>query len=929
MTAAQQQQAAKKFAAYWKDKGYEKGESQSFWLSLLRDVYGVEQPEQFITFEEQVHLDHTSFIDGAIPSTKVLIEQKGLGKDLNKPIKQSDGTMLTPFQQAKRYITELPLSQHPRWVVTCNFAQFYVYDMERPGGEPEIIELANLEKEYYRLQFLVDTGSEHLKREMEVSIAAGEIVGLLYDALYKQYADPQAEQSLKSLNKLCVRLVFCLYAEDAGIFGRHGMFHDYLAAFDTRGMRKALVELFRVLDTKLQDRDPYLQDDNPELAAFPYVNGGLFSDENIEIPPFTDEIRNLLLNKASEDFNWAEISPTIFGAVFESTLNPETRRSGGMHYTSIENIHKVIDPLFLDALKAELDEICENPIERTKNAKLRAFQRKLAGLKFLDPACGSGNFLTETYLSLRRLENKILLELSHGQVTMYTASESPIQVSISQFYGIEINDFAVTVAKTALWIAESQMMKETEKILLVPLDFLPLKTNAYIVEGNALRTDWESVIPKSELNYIMGNPPFVGARLMDKAQKDDINHIFAGWKNAGNLDYVCCWYKKAADLMQNTAIRTALVSTNSVSQGESVANLWKPLFADGVHIDFAYRTFRWDSEAKSKAHVHCVIIGFSTAVNPAERRIYSSERYQVAKNINGYLLDGDNVFIESRNKPLCNVPEIGMGNQPIDNGQYLFEEDEMDAFIKTEPLSAGFFHPWYGAKEFISRKPRYCLWLGECSPVQLKQMPQCLARVRAVKEYRESSSRASTVKLSLKPTRFQTENMPDSDYILIPKVSSERRRYVPIGFMTPDVFCSDLVFIIPNASLYHFGILTSNIHMAWMRVVCGRLKSDYRYSKDVVYNNFPWPTPTEQQKAKIEQTAQAILDARALYPDCSLADLYDELTMPPELRKAHQDNDRAVMDAYGFTKGTAARTSESACVAELMKLYQKMVSGQQ
>lgn len=929
MTAAQQQQAAKKFAAYWKDKGYEKGESQSFWLSLLRDVYGVEQPEQFITFEEQVHLDHTSFIDGAIPSTKVLIEQKGLGKDLNKPIKQSDGTMLTPFQQAKRYITELPLSQHPRWVVTCNFAQFYVYDMERPGGEPEIIALANLEKEYYRLQFLVDTGSEHLKREMEVSIAAGEIVGLLYDALYKQYADPQAEQSLKSLNKLCVRLVFCLYAEDAGIFGRHGMFHDYLAAFDTRGMRKALVELFRVLDTKLQDRDPYLQDDNPELAAFPYVNGGLFSDENIEIPPFTDEIRNLLLNKASEDFNWAEISPTIFGAVFESTLNPETRRSGGMHYTSIENIHKVIDPLFLDALKAELNEICENPIERTKNAKLRAFQRKLAGLKFLDPACGSGNFLTETYLSLRRLENKILLELSHGQVTMYTASESPIQVSISQFYGIEINDFAVTVAKTALWIAESQMMKETEKILLVPLDFLPLKTNAYIVEGNALRTDWESVVPKGELNYIMGNPPFVGARLMDKAQKDDINHIFAGWKNAGNLDYVCCWYKKAADIMQSTAIRTALVSTNSVSQGESVANLWKPLFADGVHIDFAYRTFRWDSEAKSKAHVHCVIIGFSTAVNPAERRIYSGDRYQVAKNINGYLLDGDNVFIESRNKPLCNVPEIGMGNQPIDNGQYLFEKDEMDAFIKTEPLSADFFHPWYGAKEFISRKPRYCLWLGECSPVQLKQMPQCLARVRAVKEYRESSSRASTVKLSLKPTRFQTENMPKGHYIVIPEVSSEKRRYIPMGYLDDSKLCSNKLRLMPDANLFEFVVLESNVHMAWMRCVCGRLEMRYDYSIKIVYNNFPWPTPTEQQKAKIEQTAQAILDARALYPDCSLADLYDELTMPPELRKAHQDNDRAVMDAYGFTKGTAARTSESACVAELMKLYQKMVSGQQ
>ena len=929
MTTAQQQQAARNFAAYWKDKGYEKGESQPFWLSLLRDVYGVEHPEQFIQFEEQVHLDHTSFIDGTIPATHVLIEQKGLGKDLNKPIKQSDGALLNPFEQAKRYILELPVSQHPRWVVTCNFSTFYVYDMERPRGEPEIIELANLEKEYYRLQFLVDAGNEHLKREMEVSIAAGEIVGLLYDAFYKQYANPESEHSLKSLNKLCVRLVFCLYAEDAGIFGHHGMFHDYLKGFDTRGLRKGLVDLFRVLDTKLQDRDPYLKDDNPELAAFPYVNGGLFSDENIEIPPFTDEIRDLLLVKASENFNWSEISPTIFGAVFESTLNPETRRSGGMHYTSIENIHKVIDPLFLDELKAELDEICANPVERTRTAKLRVFQRKLASLTFLDPACGSGNFLTETYLSLRRLENKVLVELSHGQVTMYSASESPIQVSISQFYGIEINDFAVTVAKTALWIAESQMMKETEKILLVPLEFLPLKTNAFIVEGNALRVDWESVVPKSKLNYIMGNPPFVGARLMGKEQKADVNTIFPGWKNAGNLDYVCCWYKKASDMMQGTSVRSALVSTNSVVQGESVANLWKPLFDAGVHIDFAYRTFRWDSEAKIKAHVHCVIIGFSVAASSTPKKLFDGDRYQVANNINGYLLDGENVFVESRSKPICNVPEIGMGNQPIDNGQYLFEKEDMEAFIKKEPSAAAYFYPWYGAKEFISQKPRYCLWLGECSPAQLKQMPYCLERVRAVKEYRESSTRASTVKMAMKPTRFQTENMPKGNYIVIPKVSSENRKYVPMGLMSPDMLCSDLVFIVPNATAYHLGVLTSNVHMAWVRAVCGRLKSDYRYSKDIVYNNFPWPAPTEQQKAKIEQTAQAILDARALYPDSSLADLYDDLTMPPELRKAHQANDRAVMDAYGFIKGTAARTSESACVTELMKLYQKKVSAAQ
>lgn len=929
MTTAQQQQAARNFAAYWKDKGYEKGESQPFWLSLLRDVYGVEHPEQFIQFEEQVHLDHTSFIDGTIPATHVLIEQKGLGKDLNKPIKQSDGALLTPFEQAKRYILELPVSQHPRWVVTCNFSTFYVYDMERPRGEPEIIELANLEKEYYRLQFLVDAGNEHLKREMEVSIAAGEIVGLLYDAFYKQYANPESEHSLKSLNKLCVRLVFCLYAEDAGIFGHHGMFHDYLKGFDTRGLRKGLVDLFRVLDTKLQDRDPYLKDDNPELAAFPYVNGGLFGDENIEIPPFTDEIRNLLLEKASENFNWSEISPTIFGAVFESTLNPETRRSGGMHYTSIENIHKVIDPLFLDELKAELDEICANPVERTRTAKLRVFQRKLASLTFLDPACGSGNFLTETYLSLRRLENKILVKLSHGQVTMYSASESPIQVSISQFYGIEINDFAVTVAKTALWIAESQMMKETEKILLVPLEFLPLKTNAFIVEGNALRVDWESVVPKSKLNYIMGNPPFVGARLMGKEQKADVNTIFPEWKNAGNLDYVCCWYKKAADIMQGTSVRSALVSTNSVSQGESVANLWKPLFDAGVHIDFAYRTFRWDSEAKIKAHVHCVIIGFSVAASSTPKKLFDGDRYQVANNINGYLLDGENVFVESRSKPICNVPEIGIGNKPIDGGFYLFEKEEMEDFIKKEPSSKKYFRPWYGSREFINQKPRYCLWLGECTPAELKAMPHCMERVKAVREYRLASPSPGTVKLADKPTRFHVENMPSGRYIVIPQVSSERRRYIPMGYMDNSVLCSDKVRILPNGNLYEFGILESNVHMAWVRATCCRLKSDYSYTVNDVYNNFIWPAPTEQQKAKIEQTAQAILDARALYPDSSLADLYDDLTMPPELRKAHQANDRAVMDAYGFTKGTAARTSESACVAELMKLYQQKVSAAQ
>lgn len=923
MTDIQQREAAKQFASYWKERGYEKGESQSFWLSLLREVYGVEHPEQFISFEEQVHLDHTSFMDGFIPSTKVLIEQKGLGKDLNKAIRQSDGTYLNPFQQAKRYITELPVSKHPRWVVTCNFSEFYIYDMERPGGEPEKLLLANLEKEYYRLQFLVDKGNEHLQREMEVSIAAGEIVGLLYDAFYKQYADPSSERALKSLNILCVRLVFCLYAEDAGIFGRHGMFHDYLAELEARKMRRALIELFKVLDTPPEQRDPYLKEDFPELAAFPYVNGGLFQDEEIEIPPVTDEIRDLLLSKASAEFDWSEISPTIFGAVFESTLNPETRRSGGMHYTSIENIHKVIDPLFLEELKGELRHICEIAVEKERNRQLRGFQKKLASLRFLDPACGSGNFLTETYISLRRLENEVLRELEYDQIMIGDAKNNPIEVSIAQFYGIEINDFAVTVAKTALWIAESQMMKETEAIVLMHLDFLPLKTNASIVEGNALRLDWESVVPKGKLSYIMGNPPFLGARLMSKNQKADVNNIFGGWKNAGNLDYVCCWYKKCTDMMAGTAIRSALVSTNSVSQGESVANLWKPLFDTGVHIDFAHRTFRWDSEAKIKAHVHCVIIGFSVSPNAKARLLFTDGRYQEVSNINGYLLNAENVFIESRNKPICDVPEIGIGNKPIDGGFYLFEKDAMEEFIKKEPASKKYFRPWYGAREFINCKPRYCLWLGECSPAELRKMPLCRERVAQVREYRLASPSAGTIKLADKPTRFHVENMPKGNYIVIPEASSERRRYVPMGFFTPDILCSNLVKIIPNATVYHLGVLTSNVHMAWMRAVCGRLKSDYRYSKDIVYNNFPWPEPTDAQKEKITQTARGILDARALYPDSSLADLYDEVTMPPELRRAHQNNDRAVMQAYGMPiKGT----TESICVAELMKRYQELTS---
>ena len=926
ITEKQQKKAAKEFAEYWKDKGYEKGQSQKFWIDLLQNVYGVENATHFISFEDQVHIDKsTGFIDGYIESTKVMIEQKSLGKDLRKAIKQSDGTFLNPFQQAKRYIVELPVDKHPRWVITCNFSEFLIYDMNKPNGEPEQILLKDLPKEYYRLQFLVDTGNENLKKEMEISLKAGDLVGKLYDAILKQYKNPESEETLKSLNMLCVRLVFCLYAEDAGIFGQHEMFGDYLKQFQPKQVREEIIKLFRVLDTKPEDRDPYMEDD---LAAFPYVNGGLFADENIEIPRFTEEIVDLLVNKASAGFDWSEISPTIFGAVFESTLNPETRRSGGMHYTSLENIHKVIDPLFLDELKAELEEIKALKVAKTRAQRLQEYRKKLSQLTFLDPAAGSGNFLTETYMSLRRLENDALYEEHRGQMMLGGEGEyNPIQVSIGQFYGIEINDFAVTVAKTALWIAESQMMQETEKLMQINLNFLPLKSYANIVEGNALRIDWESVVPKEKLNYIMGNPPFVGYSLQSKEQKSDILSIYVDekgkpYKTAGKIDYVAGWYFKATKLMIRTEIRTAFVSTNSITQGEQVAGVWKPLYDRfGIHIDFAHRTFRWDSEASLKAHVHCVIVGFSIADNAMDRRLFDNGTERKCKNINAYLLDTADIFIENRSKPLCDVPEMAKGSIPVDDGNFFFSSDDYAEFIKQEPKSIRYMKKFYGAKEFLHNEERWCLWLLDVSPSELKTMPHVMKRIKNIREFRLQSTKAATRKYADYSTRFMEIRQPTTEYIIVPSHSSENRKYIPIGFENPNIICGNANLLISNATLYEFGVLTSNVHMAWTKVVCGRIKSDYRYSNTVVYNNFPWCNPTPEQKAKIEKTAQAILDARALYPDCSLADLYDETTMPPELRKAHQANDFAVMAAYGFDR----KITESECVAELMKRYQELV----
>ena len=968
-TGINQKKAAKEFAAKWLGRGDEKQDTQAFWTSLLRDVFGVVNPEDSIQFEKRIKLGHTSFIDAYIPSTKVLIEQKSIDVDLLKPAKQSDGNLLTPYRQAKRYADEMPNSLRPNWIVVCNFREFLIYDMEKPHDEPVQLLLEDLPDKFESLRFMIDSKKTSITPEEQVSLKAGELVGKLYDAILKQYKNPESAETLKSLNILCVRLVFLLYAEDAGIFPEKDMFGRYLAKFRPEEVREKILNLFAVLNTKPENRDPYLSDD---LAAFPYVNGGLFADLEIEIPRFNEEIVDILVNKASSGFDWSEISPTIFGAVFESTLNPETRRKGGMHYTSIENIHKVIDPLFMNDLKAEFAALCKKA-GKEKIKKLDDFRNKLASLTFLDPACGSGNFLTETYISLRRLENECLKVIHGDQMLLSSKDFTPIKVKISQFYGIEINDFAVTVAKTALWIAESQMMKETEEIVERDLDFLPLSTSATIVEGNALRIDWrylheepeiptirakktnliypmmvkEKDVEYGEINlltdeigigkaqrkqdanhydYIMGNPPFVGKSYQSPEQKNDMTAVFKGVKNYGNLDFVASWYKKACDFIQKTRTKCAFVSTNSICQGIAVPPLWKYLFAQGIQIDFAWRTFRWDSESTQKAHVHCVIVGFSYHSEPngespnITKRIFSSDGKIIkAGNINAYLLDAPNIIVEDRHDPVSCVPKMAVGSFPTDGGNLIISEEEYDNFLNKEPDAKPYVKKYIGPEEFINDKNRWCLWLKGCPPSELIKMPIVLKRIEKVRAFRLASRKKQTQNRANTPALFAEDRQPNSNYIMIPRTSGERN-YLPMGFFSNQTIAGDTI-ILPDATLYHFGILESSVHMAWMRAVCGRLEMRYRYSNTIVYNNFPWCNPTKSQKAKIEHTAQQILDARTKYPKVTPAKLYGtHMYLFPELVKAHEANDLAVMQAYGFNP----KMTEAEIVAELFKMYEKL-----
>lgn len=923
-------QNAVEFIERWKDKGDEKQHSQRFWIDLLESIFDVKNASQIVQFEETVKKENsTNFIDIFIPKTKVIIEQKGKHVDLRKKIKQSDGQNLTPFEQARNYNVSLPHSQKARWIVACNFQTFLIYDMENdPNGlKPLELKLEDLGTKYNELRFLVEYQDQKIIEEQQLSIKAGELIGRIYDLLKPQYKEPESENALKSLNKLCVRLVFCLYAEDAGLFDRkdNHIFGNFLKKTEAKHLRKALIELFTVLnqDPEKNERDPYLDE---ELARFPYVNGNLFkieSPETDEIPNFTDELKELLVEECSESFDWADISPTIFGALFESTLNPDTRRSGGMHYTSIENIHKVIDPLFLDDLKAEFDEIKQYKQEKKIRQECDKFQEKLASIKFLDPACGSGNFLTETYLCLRHLENELITYRSGGSSFLGLEELNPVKVKISQFYGIEINDFAVAVANTALWIAESQMLHETERLIHREIDYLPLKSNSNIHVGNALRMDWEQIVPKTDLNYIMGNPPFVGHQWRTEEQQEDLKIAFHDLDKHGKLDYVCGWYNKAVDYIKDTNIEVAFVSTNSICQGEAVGILWKFLHDKGIKINFAYRSFIWNSEAKDKAHVYCVIVGISLK-NKQKKYLFNNDVVNTVDNINGYLLNAEDVFFKNRGTSLNNnFPKIVQGNKPWDGGHLILEQEEKDYLLNKYPQLDSCIKLFLGSSEFIKNKKRYCLWLKDVSPTIYSKIPEIKEKLIKVSEIRKATKTKAVQEQAEIPYLFSQIRQPSCKFIAIPEVSGETRKYIPIGFLSPNVIVSNKIFLLPTESMFIFGVLTSIVHNAWIRVIAGRLGMSYSYSPSV-YNNFIFAPANEQQKEQISKTAQAILDARALYPDSSLADLYDPLTMPPELLKAHKANDKAVLALYGFKPDA----TEEEIVAKLMQLYAEKVKGE-
>ncbi len=910
----------------------ERQDTQKFWRKLIFDVFGIINQDEYIEFEKRVLVGRTKFIDAYIPSTGIVIEQKSQGVDLTLPERQSDGSMLTPFEQAKRYYDWLPVSQKGGYILTSNFDEIHVHDMEKPTAPPVIIPRKDASPG--NLGFLLTPG-ETLHREIRISVEAGQHIRKLYDYLLdslddiareNHYDKEQYDKARDEINVFCVRLVFLLYAEDAGLF-RKSQFTNYLRERAIMA-EDALRNLFSVLRTDYPKRDSSIK---PELKEFPYVNGGLFHDD-VKFPLLDDEAMKIILNDMA-GFDWSPINPTIFGAIFEATLNDDTRKQEGIHYTSSANIHKLIDPLFLDGLTETLSTILDEPESPARTQKLLDFQDKLASLRFLDPACGSGNFLTESFTSLRKLENSLLHALP-------VTEKRSVKVKITQFNGIEANNFAVNIAKTALWISDHQMWKATQKIMRPDKDPLPLEEYDGIEYGDALRSDalikgWK--IEHEDMLYIMGNPPFLGYSQKNSGQKEILSTMFKNWK----VDYVAGWFYEASKVLQDENVKAAFVATNSVCQGEQPSGIFKPLSETWhIKIDFAHESFVWKNELPDKskmAHVHVVIIGFSTDP-PEKRRLYydytdengeTHTAYREADNINFYLHeDPDEDIAESTDTPICaNAPAMIEGGKVTDGatkdesgkkrGNLIMTSEEMNELLRVNPEAEKFIRRYMGADDFIRRTPRYCLWLVGANPDDIKRCPKVKERVDRVKAFRLASTKAATRKKAKTPTLFDEIVECKTQYVIVPRVSSETRIYIPMGFMTPDVIPGDSLHIIPGATLYHFGVLTSRVHMAWVRRVCGRLEMRYRYANTIVYNTFAWPSPTESQRAKIESTAQEILDARSLYPSSSFAGLYDDSLMPVELRRAHERNDRAVCRAYGWDENI----SEEDIVSKLFGLY--------
>ncbi|MBP7401317.1 MAG: class I SAM-dependent DNA methyltransferase [Clostridia bacterium] len=854
------------FSNTWAREGYEDGEAKSF-LDDFFNVFGVSR-RRVATFETKVKkLDGKDGYIDLIWKGVLLVEMKSVGRSLDKA-----------YAQAVDYFPGLKETELPQYILVSDFQNFRLYDLET--GQVLDFPLRDLVKRVRHFGFLAGYQHTEIKAQDPVNIKAAEQMGKIHDELKAiGYEGHRLEQYL-------VRILFCLFADDTSLFNK-GIFYEYVSqsAEDGSDLAMRLAHLFQILNTPKEERITTLSDN---LMEFPYVNGQLFA-EPLPVAGFTAAMRKQLLLCCLMD--WSQVSPAIFGSMFQSVMRPEERRSLGAHYTSEENIHKVIDPLFMNDLKAEFEQ-CKGNLRR-----LEAFHRKLADLRFMDPACGCGNFLIIAYRELRLLEIEVMKILLGPRQVIDVAEMA--KVNVDQFYGIEIEEFPAQIAQVAMWLIDHQMNMKMSEEFGKYFVRLPLRVKANIINDNALTIDWKTIVEPARLSYIFGNPPFQGARTMSEQQKQELMSVFHDIRNAGNLDFVSAWYRKTAEYIQGTSIGAAFVSTNSICQGEQVSILWDDLLRRfGITINFAYRTFKWSNEARGVAAVHCVIVGF-TCVPTGKKFLYDGPAVTEAHNISPYLIDAPNVTIQSRQHPLCTVPSIGIGNKPIDGGNFLFTEEEKEAFIRLEPQSARWFKRWIGSEEFINGWHRYVLWLGDCPPDELRKMPECIKRVELVRQLRLASRSEPTRRLATTPTRFHVENIPTSDYIVIPKVSSEKRAYIPIGIIPSTTLASDLVFILPSGSKYILGVLLSSMHMAWVRYVAGRLKSDYRYSKDIVYNNFPWPSPVDKLMGSIEAAAQAVLDARSMYPTSSLADLYDPLTMPPALVKAHSHLDAEVEKAYG------------------------------